>query len=51
MKAAYKQVSIDQVEDMQDELEDLLEDADEIQNVLGRSYGCPEFDEADLDAE
>lgn len=31
-------------------MEDMLEEADEIQETLGRSYGMPEIDEADLDA-
>jgi charged multivesicular body protein 5 len=36
---------------MQDELEDLLEEANLVQESLGRSYGLSEdIDEADLDA-
>ena len=36
---------------MQDELEDMLEMAGEVQEVLGRSYGLPEdVDEDDLEA-
>ena len=36
---------------MQDEFEDMLEESNEIQEVLGRSYGVPEdVDEADLEA-
>ncbi len=30
---------------------DMLEDANEVQEVLGRSYGMPEIDEDDLEAE
>ena len=30
---------------------DMLEDANEVQDVLGRSYGMPEIDEDDLEAE
>lgn len=51
MKKAYKQVKIDQIEDLQDQLEDMMEDASEIQEALGRSYGTPEIDEDDLEAE
>ncbi|QQP52187.1 Charged multivesicular body protein 5 [Caligus rogercresseyi] len=29
----------------------MLEDANEVQDVLGRSYGMPDIDEADLEAE
>ena len=36
---------------MQDELEDLSEQANDIQEVMGRSYGMPELDDDDLDAE
>jgi len=36
---------------MQDEMEDLLDQANEIQEALGRSYNLPEdIDEADLEA-
>uniref|UniRef100_A0A3Q2Z769 Charged multivesicular body protein 5 n=1 Tax=Hippocampus comes TaxID=109280 RepID=A0A3Q2Z769_HIPCM len=51
MKKAYKHVKIDQIENIQDQLEDMMEDANEIQEVLGRSYGTPEIDEDDLEAE
>ena len=30
---------------------DMLEDANEVQDALGRSYGMPEIDEDDLEAE
>ena len=36
---------------MQDDLGDMLEDANEVQEALGRSYGMPEIDEDDLEAE
>merc|ERR1712109_170373 len=51
MKKEYKNVNIDQIEDMQDELGDMMEEANEIQESLGRSYGMPEVDEDDLEAE
>uniref|UniRef100_A0A8C9SRW3 Charged multivesicular body protein 5 n=1 Tax=Scleropages formosus TaxID=113540 RepID=A0A8C9SRW3_SCLFO len=51
MKKAYKQVKIDQIEDLQDQLEDMMEDANEVQEALSRSYGTPEIDEDDLEAE
>ncbi|KAK3105559.1 hypothetical protein FSP39_000404 [Pinctada imbricata] len=50
-KKAYKHVNIDKIEDMQDELEDLTEQANEIQEVMGRSYGMPEVDDDELEAE
>ncbi|XP_077365702.1 charged multivesicular body protein 5 [Festucalex cinctus] len=51
MKKAYKHVKIDQIENIQDQLEDMMDDANEIQEAMGRSYGTPEFDEDDLEAE
>merc|ERR1712116_115257 len=51
MKKEYKKLNITKIENMQDELEDMMEDANEIQEVLGRSYGMPEVDEDDLEAE
>ncbi|CAB1418683.1 unnamed protein product [Pleuronectes platessa] len=51
MKKAYKKVNIDQIEDVQDQLEDMMEDANDIQEALGRSYGTPDIDEDDLEAE
>merc|ERR1711950_19588 len=51
MKKEFKNVNIEQIEDMQDELADMLEDANEVQEVMGRSYGVPDIDEDDLEAE
>ncbi|XP_008306496.1 charged multivesicular body protein 5-like [Cynoglossus semilaevis] len=51
MKQAYKKVDINKIEDIQDQLEDMMEDANEIQEAMGRSYGTPEIDEDDLAAE
>jgi len=51
MKKEFKKINVSEVEDLQDDMEDLLEDASEIQEVLGRSYGAPEMDEEDLEAE
>merc|ERR1712228_198064 len=51
MKKEFKKMDIGKVEDIQDELEDMMEEANEIQEVLGRSYGMPEIDEDDLEAE
>ncbi|XP_045207180.1 charged multivesicular body protein 5-like isoform X1 [Mercenaria mercenaria] len=50
-KKAYKHVDIDQIENLQDELEDLTEQSSEIQEVMGRSYGMPEVDDDELEAE
>jgi charged multivesicular body protein 5 len=50
-KKAYKHINIDQIENMQDDLEDLMEQSSEIQEVMGRSYGMPELDDDELEAE
>ncbi|PVD37177.1 hypothetical protein C0Q70_04172 [Pomacea canaliculata] len=36
---------------LQDEMEDFMEQANEIQEVMGRSYGMPEIDDDELEAE
>lgn len=52
MKKEYKKVNMDEIEDLQDDMADMLEIANEVQDTLGRSYGMPEdIDEADLEAE
>jgi len=51
MSKQFKDVSIDEIEDLQDDMTDLLETANEIQDSLGRSYLTPEFDEGDLEDE
>ena len=51
LKKQFKKININQVEDMQDDMADLLEQAEEIQNAMGRSYNTDDIDEADLEAE
>jgi len=51
MKREYKTINIDKIEDLQDELEDMLEQANDVQEALGRSYGTPDVDEDELEAE
>ena len=51
LKKQFKAIDINQVEDMQDDMADLLEQAEEIQNAMGRSYNTDDIDEADLEAE
>uniref|UniRef100_T1JP85 Charged multivesicular body protein 5 n=1 Tax=Strigamia maritima TaxID=126957 RepID=T1JP85_STRMM len=51
MKREYKNINLDDIEDMQDQLEDMLEQANEVQETLGRSYGTPDVDEDELEAE
>ncbi|KAJ3096325.1 hypothetical protein HDU97_006026 [Phlyctochytrium planicorne] len=55
LKTQYKKINLDKIEvnsKLDDEMEDLLEQANEIQETLGRSYALPDdIDEADLEAE
>ena len=66
MKKEYKKINIDKVEDLQvslcssfnvlpklqDEMEDMMLEANEIQEVMSRSYGInDDIDEAELEAE
>ncbi|XP_068716509.1 charged multivesicular body protein 5-like [Montipora capricornis] len=52
MKKEYKKVNLDEIEDLQDDMSDMLDIANEVQDTLGRTYGMPDdIDEADLDAE
>lgn len=37
-------------QDLQDQLEDMMEEANEVQEALSRSYGTPDIDEDDLEA-
>mmetsp|Transcript_103647 Transcript_103647/g.288748 ORF Transcript_103647/g.288748 Transcript_103647/m.288748 type:complete len:246 (-) Transcript_103647:53-790(-) len=52
LKAEHKKIDIDKVEDIQDDLADLMADAEEINELMGRSYGLDtEVDEGELDDE
>ncbi|XP_015786909.1 charged multivesicular body protein 5 [Tetranychus urticae] len=51
MKKENKKVNIDDIENLQDELEDMLDQANEVQDALKRSYGVPDVDESELEAE
>jgi len=48
LKQQYKEMNIDEVEDLQDEMMDLMDDANEINDVLGESWGMDDFDEDEL---
>merc|ERR1719502_1660527 len=51
LKKQFKAININQVDSLQDDMSDLLEQAEEIQASLGRSYNTDDIDEADLEAE
>lgn len=43
--------AINPTQDMQDDMADMLEQADEVQEAMGRTYGMPDVDDDDLQAE
>ena len=52
LKKEVKKVDLSQIEDLQDDLADMMEDVNDVQDVLGQSYGIgDDIDDADLDAE
>ncbi|KAF7290999.1 Vacuolar protein sorting-associated protein 60 [Mycena chlorophos] len=52
MRKQYGKIDIDKIENMHYDMEELLEQSNEIQEIMGRSYAVPdELDEADLEAE
>jgi charged multivesicular body protein 5 len=51
MKREYKKIDIGKIDDIQDDMEDMLDQANEIQEAMGRSYGMPDVDESELEAE
>ena len=51
LRAAHHQIDIDEIEDLQDDMADALQEVNEVQESLGRSYGVEDVDEADLEAE
>ncbi|XP_055628002.1 charged multivesicular body protein 5 [Toxorhynchites rutilus septentrionalis] len=51
MKKEFKKINIEELEDIQDDMADMLEQADEVQEAMGRTYGMPEIDDDELQAE
>ena len=52
MAGQMKSFNIDHIDDLQDQLADLMQDADEVSAALGRSYFVPgDLDDIDIDAE
>mmetsp|Transcript_20946 Transcript_20946/g.61981 ORF Transcript_20946/g.61981 Transcript_20946/m.61981 type:complete len:209 (+) Transcript_20946:239-865(+) len=51
LKKQFKTMDINKVEDLQDDMADLLEQSEEIQGVLGRSYNLEDVDESALEDE
>ncbi|EOD16153.1 hypothetical protein EMIHUDRAFT_445474 [Emiliania huxleyi CCMP1516] len=51
MKKEFKKMDLGKIEDLQDDMADMMEQAEEIQSTLGRSYAQDDVDDADLEAE
>lgn len=51
LKKQFKSIDVNKVEDLQDDMADLLEQSEEIQSVLGRSYNLEDVDESALEDE
>lgn len=52
LKKTYRNVNIDKIEQIQDEMEDLMEQSGALQETLARSYATPDdIDETELEAE
>ncbi|GAV27337.1 hypothetical protein PMKS-000801 [Pichia membranifaciens] len=52
LRKTYGKINIDKLEDMQDEMLDLIDQSNELQASLGRSYDVPDdISESELDAE
>ncbi|VEU20014.1 DEKNAAC100657 [Brettanomyces naardenensis] len=52
LRKTYGKIDVDKLEDMQDEMIDLMDQSNEIQDALGRSYDVPDdVSESELDAE
>ncbi|GAA5861917.1 hypothetical protein JCM8547_008595 [Rhodosporidiobolus lusitaniae] len=52
LKKQYGKLDVDKIEQMHYDMEDLIEQANEVQESMSRTYGVPdEVDEADLEAE
>lgn len=49
LKQQFKDINIDEIEDIHDDMADMMFDHEEINEIMGRAYGVPEeLDEADL---
>ncbi|GMG54200.1 unnamed protein product [Ambrosiozyma monospora] len=52
LKKTYGKINIDKLESLQDEMLDLIDQSNELQDALGRSYDVPDdISESELDAE
>ena len=51
LKKEMKTFDVNKMEDMFEDMTEMMQDTIEIQEIMNRSYGVPEFDEVELEAE
>ncbi|KAI0987586.1 hypothetical protein GJ496_002757 [Pomphorhynchus laevis] len=51
MKREMKKINFNEIDKLQDDLEDYMYQADELQEALGRNYQVPDYNEEELEAE
>jgi len=51
MKKQFKKVSLDEIENIQDDMSELIDYSNEINETLGRNYATPDVDESELEDE
>ena len=49
-KVQMGKLNIDQLEDLHEEMNEMMQDQEEIQEILGRDYALEGMDEAELEA-
>ena len=50
-KDMMKNININELEDLQDQMAEMVEDTQEIQDIMSRDYAIGEMDQGELDAE
>ena len=51
MKKEYKKIDLNKIENLQDDMADIMEQVNDVQDTMSRTYGMPEVDEDELEAE
>jgi charged multivesicular body protein 5 len=51
MKKEYKKIDLNKIENLQDDMADIMDQVNDVQDVMSRTYGMPEVDESELEAE
>jgi charged multivesicular body protein 5 len=51
LKAEFKTMSLDAVDDVMEDMADMMDDTNEMQELMAQTFGAPECDESELEAE